>query len=324
MFSTKWIDMFTVHLKEHLMNKLITFNGFMEQVSSGLEAEVPKGPEGKVPLMEVMADIRDVRKAMDITQEMFGPLRECCALLKKYQIDVAIESVNGKPVLDYLEEAPMQWEGLCKKTFQKKEAILPMQMAEQDALKEELDGFFLQIRDFRNDFRANAPFGFQGQVEEAYAKLDSFASQLFEKEQQAKQYNELEELFELPVSKYQEANDTRSDLKALKGLWDFKGMLIDVYKDWKTELWSKINTDDLETQNKNLLKNMRAVGTTTPIVKGWQVYRDIEDQIKNMGVVLPLINDLHSDACATATGRPSPRSATSTRSTRRTPSSRWR
>ena len=246
--------------------------------------------------MEVMADIRDVRKAMDITQEMFAPLRECCALLKKYQIDVAVESVNGKPVLDYLEEAPMQWEGLCKKTFQKKEAILPMQMAEQDALKEELDGFFLQIRDFRNDFRANAPFGFQGQVEEAYAKLDSFASQLFEKEQQAKQYNELEELFELPVSKYQEANDTRSDLKALKGLWDFKGMLIDVYKDWKTELWSKINTDDLETQNKNLLKNMRAVGTTTPIVKGWQVYRDIEDQIKNMGVVLPLINDLHSDA----------------------------
>ena len=200
MFSTKWIDMFTVHLKEHLMNKLITFNGFMDQVSSGLDTEVPAGPEGKVPLMEVMADIRDVRKAMDITQEMFAPLRECCALLKKYQIDVAVESVNGKPVLDYLEEAPMQWEGLCKKTFQKKEAILPMQMAEQDALKEELDGFFLQISDFRNDFRANAPFGFQGQVEEAYAKLDSFASQLFEKEQQAKQYNELEELFEVYLS----------------------------------------------------------------------------------------------------------------------------
>lgn len=31
---------------------------------------------------------------------------------------------------DFLEEAPMSWEGLVKKTFRKKEEILPMQMAE--------------------------------------------------------------------------------------------------------------------------------------------------------------------------------------------------
>ena len=31
-------------------------------------------------------------------------------------------------------------------------------------------------------------------------------------------------------------------------------------------------------------------------MKGWQVYRDIEDLIKDMGIVLPLINDLHSPA----------------------------
>ena len=56
----------------------------------------------------------------------------------------------------------------------------------------------------------------------AYAQLDMFASLLFEKEQQAKQYNELEELFEQPVSRYQEMADTRSDMRLLKNLWDFK------------------------------------------------------------------------------------------------------
>jgi dynein heavy chain len=85
-------------------------------------------------------------------------------------------------------------------------------------------------------------------------------------------------------------------MRLLKALWDFKGMLIDVYKDWKRALWKNINTDDLETQNKNLLKALRLAGNNDPIIKGWQVYRDIEDNIKNMSVVLPLINDLHSDA----------------------------
>ena len=34
------------------------------------------------------------------------------------------------------------------------------------------------------------------------------------------------------------------------------------------------------------------------------MYRDIEDAIKNMQIVLPLINDLHSDApCKTGTGK---------------------
>lgn len=31
---------------------------------------------------------------------------------------------------DFLEEAPMSWDALVKKTFRKKEEILPMQMAE--------------------------------------------------------------------------------------------------------------------------------------------------------------------------------------------------
>lgn len=35
---------------------------------------------------------------------------------------------------DFLEEAPMSWDALVKKTFRKKEEILPMQMAEVRSL----------------------------------------------------------------------------------------------------------------------------------------------------------------------------------------------
>jgi hypothetical protein len=69
-----------------------------------------------------------------------------------------------------------------------------------------------------------------------------------------------------------------------------------VYTSWNSQLWNDIKTDDLEDVNKILLKNLRKMSSDTPVVKGWVVYRSIEDMIKNMSVVLPLINELHSPA----------------------------
>lgn len=45
----------------------------------------------------------------------------------------------------------------------------------------------------------------------------------------------------------------------------------------------------------NLL-SLRKMAAECPVVKGWTVYRSIEEAIKNMSVVLPLVNDLHSSA----------------------------
>ena len=53
-------------------------------------------------------------------------------------------------------------------------------------------------------------------------------------------------------------------------------------------------TEALDDQNKAILKNLRAMGNDNPVMKGWQVFRDIEESIRNMGVVLPLMNDLHN------------------------------
>jgi len=34
-------------------------------------------------------------------------------------------TINGRNLQDFLEEAPMAWEAVVKKTFKKKEEILP-------------------------------------------------------------------------------------------------------------------------------------------------------------------------------------------------------
>merc|ERR1719261_277635 len=105
---------------------------------------------------------------------MFEPLHDSLVFLKAEKFRIETEKVDNKPVLDYLESAPVAWESVVKKTFKKKEEIMPLKDAKVEIIKEEIDAFFLNVRSFRNDFRKNAPFAFAGTPEEAYTIIDDY------------------------------------------------------------------------------------------------------------------------------------------------------
>ena len=296
-WSSRWIDLFTNYLKDTLAEKLGTLEKFMSDVHQGLDVPVAEGESGKPALMRVMNEIRNVRISNDQTKDMFVPLQNIINTLKAHGCDItSLTKVGGVSPQDYLDEAPMAWDAVEKKMFRKKEDIMPLQLREVEKLKTEIDEFFLEVRAFRNGFRKDAPFIFNGLPGEAYVMMDKHAVDLAVKDGEAKKFNESEELFELVVSKYQEMSDTRVELKLLKQVWDMKALVIGTFESWNPQFWSDIKTDDLEDVNKALLKSLKKMANETPIVKGWKCYRDIEDEIKNMNVLLPLINDLHSNA----------------------------
>ena len=290
-WAQKWIYQYTSFLREDVISRLSNLDEFMKIVMSGLDEEVD---ENKEALMRVMTHIRDVRKLTASTTEMFEPLREAVHLLKTHGINMEDTKCADQNIQDYLEAAPMLWEAIENKTFKKKEEIMPLQMAEVESIKEDLDSFYSAMRTFRNDFRKNAPFTFQGTPDEAYAQMNDYATKLHEKISQAREFNELEELFELAVSKYQETSDTQYELRLLKVIWDYKHMILQIFQDWESLLWTEINTDELENQTRLLQKQMRAEGQSNQIIKGWQVFKDTEQLVKNMSIILPLVNELHS------------------------------
>mmetsp|Transcript_14602 Transcript_14602/g.45793 ORF Transcript_14602/g.45793 Transcript_14602/m.45793 type:complete len:4603 (+) Transcript_14602:85-13893(+) len=320
--SLVWKDMHTDYLRDHLVSTLDRFDSFTIQVEEGLAMPVDDG-ENVGNLRQVMRDILETTKAELFTMDMFPPLKECLALLRHHQVDMGGERIpskgevrrreaRGKPddwvpdgppdlskskvVADYLDEAPQIWEGIVKSKYAKKDAIAPIKMQEEIKLKEELNAYYEEMRAFRGEFRGNAPFAHQGTAEEAYAEIDVFAKKLEDFATRAADFNKQEELFELPVSKYPELPQTLMELRLLRALWDFKAMVMFTYDGWKRCDWDAVDTDKLESQNKTILKTLRANGNNDQIIKQWQVFRDIEDAIKNMQIVLPLINDLHSDA----------------------------
>ena len=294
--AMKWINTFTDYILESVVATAYKIYEFMEKVKTGLVIEVKENGKNNANLFSVMAIIRDVRKYMEFFSEVYEPQNECMQLLRAHGVDTIRHSVAGKNIQEFLEEMPLLWEATVKKTMKKKEEILPMQMDSIDALKSDLDDFVLLIRSFRGEFRQNAPFKYNGSVAKAYDILNTYAGQLETLEMKVHEFREFEDLFELQQSNYLELSETRQEIKQLKDLWDFKSMVMHIYSNWRTSLWKDVNTEDLEHQNRKLRKHLKDRGNSSPVIKGWQIFRDIDALIATMNVALPLVHDLHSDA----------------------------
>ena len=265
-------------------------------------------PTSKERLMKIMAVMRDVRKKSETVSELFGPLKDCLHLLKAHGLDVGSatssgeesgtdgSAIDGANLQDFLEEAPLVWESVMKKTYKKKEEILPFQNQSVETLKSDLDDFVLTIRSFRGDFRAGAPFAFGGECSVAYQTLDDYADKLRNLEARVHAYQELEELFELQQTSYPEVGETWREMKYLKDVWDFKAMVHLAFDSWRARPWKDLDPESLEGQSKKLRKQLKTMGGQFASLKGWQVYRDIGDSLDVMSTVLPLVGELRAES----------------------------
>ncbi len=302
-WTTKWGSLFKEHLQETLVSTLEGIEAFMTNMGKELDCDVniegeeeQNSEESKVIIMRLLTAIAKIRWTADTTTEKFQPLLQIIAVLKQHGVDVSMILVANKEVQDYLEELPMAWDAFTKKTLQKKEEILPFQPAQADSLKAELECFQTRISEFRTIFRSEAPFAFNGSVEEAYSSLNAQVEKLHAMESKVKEFNELEDLFELQISKYGSIKNTRDELVHLKYLWDFKSFLGCTFHSWWETPWLELDTEALENESKAILKQLRNIGNENPVIKTWQVFRDIEGSIKDTATVLSLLNDLHSPA----------------------------
>lgn len=329
-WCTRWIATYSSHIKATLVARLRDMDALMQEVRTGLSIPVVANGS-KEALMAVMKSICDVRKASEIFAELWVPFYDIIAALKRHNVDVTDVTIDGDSGYDlqsYLEEAPTAWELLVKKTFVKKEEILPLQMTEVEILRQNLDAFGARVIRFRSAFKKEGPFmssipspaaaagaGLESASAScslssirnhadtstyttamAYEEMDRQVVMLMTLEREAAAFNELEELFELQISKYPEMGETRRDLKLLKWIWDFKALVDKLYEGWRSQYWSEVKTEACMDQNKELLKQLRKQGNDFQVLKAWRVYQVVEESIQSMSILLPLIDELHSPA----------------------------
>jgi dynein heavy chain len=279
----RWIHTYTSFLYNDVTRKLSQLEALMKEVNTGLLAEV--SPGDSTTLKKVLGYIHAVRSKEKSTLKLFGPLRDSVSLLKKY----------GKSLDEYemklLSDAPMKWDSTVNNVYKTKEKVNNLQNVEVDIIKAKVEAFETELKEFRREFKDNAPFSFDHDPPEAYELIYEFHRKINAMEESAAKLTDLEKVFELNVSKHRQIKKNRQENKLLKGVWDLISVVTHQFDDWKKTLWDKIDTDSLLMQCKKLQRQIMQMPVE---VQSWDCYTGLVGEVKNLLTVLPLVNLLHS------------------------------
>ncbi|PFH34573.1 dynein heavy chain family protein [Besnoitia besnoiti] len=252
--AAKWANQYTSFLHDFCVARIDGITGFINKMLGYLDADIPaEDDENTEALYNVMTNIRDVKIAIDAIKTLFVPIREQVALLKKHGCLIAEERLVA------LEAAPAKWEEVIRKAFEIKEAILPMQMQEMTNIKQTLSTFSDDVQNFRDAFLRDAPFRHDFPRADVYKCLDEFYKKTLLMESKAKDFNNLEMLFDMARSGYRQLKDTFVDLRLLKQIWDVIDFWTFSFDDWKSTLWGKIVTDELLLRVKDMQQQLKAL-----------------------------------------------------------------
>lgn len=105
--------------------------------------------------------------------------------------------------------------------------------------------------------------------------------------------SEQAELFELTIPEFKHTKQTRKELKQLKQLWDYVLIAKSCIDEWKATLWKKIDVEGMEMECKKYGKELRAMDKE---VKVWNVFIQMESNIKNMLTSLRAVTELQNPA----------------------------
>jgi len=291
---TSAIKVYTDFLHLQVKQTLKNLREFVKNTNEGIKKNPAQDEHNAELLMSVMKTISEVRMVEEggKTEKLVKRLHNMVALLKK-QAGVTLEE-------DYqnaIDAAYTQYYETSRRVFEVKAAILPLITKEKAAIKKRIDQFVVQVQGFRNEFLQKVPTNYDdrmeiNQVNANYDILTDYYNRLIKIEAEAKDYENLETLFELEQTSYKQLKDCRIDLKNVKTFWDAVAMVTYQYNDWKQKSWKSIKADLLQETNKMLTSQIKVLPREVKAYKGFAV---LEKRVKNMQTLLPLISSLHSE-----------------------------
>lgn len=96
-------------------------------------------------------------------------------------------------------------------------------------------------------------------------------------------------------STYKALKDCKNDLINLKTMWDLVSLIDFQFDTWKNTLWDKIDVDNLMSQIKEMqTKQTNPQSAQNKEIKNFKAFFALNERVKNMNTILPLISLLHS------------------------------
>ncbi|KAJ3249578.1 hypothetical protein HDU78_000105 [Chytriomyces hyalinus] len=281
----KWSYTLTKHLSDQTVTTLNGLNSFVKSTRKGLLSKIEEGDYNG--LITAMGLLHAVKHRMANIDAMFEPLRKTINLLRQFGVEMPDE------IHKLLNDLPEEWSEVVKRSSTIKDHVAPLQAKEVDVLQQKCNRFESKNHAFREDFRKKAPFKFDIGNERAYELIDMSHLDVLAMESEAAAIKGSCELFELNVPNYKQLSDCRRDVGMLKSVWDVVSLVTYMFEEWRTTLWTEIDTDSMENRCRDLGKELRRMDKE---IKGWDVYSGLDQMVKDMITSLRAVGELRSPA----------------------------
>lgn len=297
----KWKDMYSDFLVDKIKADLNGLFSFIKEADKGLDVEVLDGDVDS--LKSVMHWIRDCRKkncevmGQDETGEtdgMFPPIQAAIRMLKTHASN-AHDSEAELAKIEKLEElkkpAPDMWVTVNKKALNARAQNSIVQDREAEKIKEQVTKFESKLKDEVEIFHTNPLFSYTLDRNAVYPTVDSTFNHLMKLKAEAVELQNLQDLFDLNPSQFREIKDCRQELMLLKQVWDVSFHVMSQFSDWMRSTFKTADVTHFEDECKKLSKQMQQQPMK---VKGWEVFKGVDEQVRNMRTSLPLCESLSS------------------------------
>ncbi|KAJ1334726.1 hypothetical protein BSLG_007881 [Batrachochytrium salamandrivorans] len=281
----KWSYTLTKHLSDDTISTLNELNRFVKINKKGLQEKIQEGDyDGLVLAMGLLHAIKHRSGNIDM---MFEPLRKTVNLLRQFGVELPDE------VHKLLNDLPEEWSEVKKLSVSIKDHVAPLQAKEVDVLQQKCNKFEMKNHNFREEFRKKAPFKFEIGPERAYEFIDAVHFDVLTMETEAGSLKKSCELFELNTPTYRQLSDCRRDIGMLKVMWDLVSLVTYMFGQWRTTLWTEIDTDSMENRCRDLSRELRKMDKE---IKGWDAYAGLDQMVKDMITSLRAVGELRSSA----------------------------
>ncbi|KAL7699312.1 dynein heavy chain cytosolic putative [Lotmaria passim] len=301
--SRRWKEMYSDYLLDKIKTDLNHLYSFMKEADKGLEVEVLDGDVDA--LKSVMRWIRDCRKCNtevmgdDETGEtggMFPPIKAAISMLKTHAStspDAEAELAKIEKLEELRKPAPEQWIALNKKALNVRAQNSIVQDREAEKVKEDVASFEQELNAEVEVFHKNPLFSYAIQPGEVYDTIDTVYMHFMNVEKKAKELQNLQDLFDLAVSHFKSIRECRQELALLRQIWDLNFHVTSQFHDWMRSTFKDADVTYFEDEAKKMAKQLQQQPMK---VKGWGVFKGVDETVRNMRTSLPLCDSLSSPA----------------------------
>ncbi|CRG99093.1 dynein heavy chain, putative [Plasmodium relictum] len=232
----------------------------------------------------LMRNLRSVKLSRKIVPLIFQKIKEIMENLK--DLDIVIKYND---VLDNIEKNKEKVEVQYNEI---KEKILKYKNNEIKNIKIEIKNFKEELSNLKKHIFKNIPSTPKDIYNSPYEKINDFRKSFQIYKEKQKYHNELEILFEIDITVFDELEEIDLKLRDLKYLWDLTNSVIFFIEKEKQKLWKDIDVNSNIYIIDFILLYIRKKFFD---LKHLPIYEYIIKELKKLSSILPLLVDLNND-----------------------------